>query len=57
MDDDDPDFDWSDKGNITDFFAIDFTLEELRTLRRKQVNIFSCTGHNLIKLLGAYLGA
>ena len=39
MDDDDPDADWNDKGNITDFFTIDFTLEELQTLRRKQVAV------------------
>jgi hypothetical protein len=26
QDDDDPDWDWNDKGNITDFFTIDFTL-------------------------------
>ena len=33
------DADWNDKGNITDFFTIDFTLEELQTLRRKQVAV------------------
>lgn len=39
FDDDDPDFDWNDKGDIVNnFFTFDFTLEELRTLRRKQVN-------------------
>jgi glycerophosphoryl diester phosphodiesterase len=37
MDDADPDADWNDKGDVTDFFAVDFTLEEIRTLRRKQV--------------------
>ena len=41
MDDDDLDVDWNDKGNVNDFFTIDFTLEELRTLRRKQVGAFS----------------
>ena len=37
MDDGDPNIDWNDKGNVTDIFAIDVTLEELKTLRRKQV--------------------
>ena len=37
MDDGDPNIDWNDKGNVTDIFAIDLTLEELKTLRRKQV--------------------
>ena len=37
MDDSDPDFNWNDKGDHEGFFAIDFTMEELRTLRRKQV--------------------
>ena len=40
MDDDDPDFNWNDKGNHTGFFAIDFTLEELLTLRRKQSLVY-----------------
>jgi glycerophosphoryl diester phosphodiesterase len=41
MDDDDPNFDWNDKGDIkNNFFTIDFTLEELATLKRKQVNYF-----------------
>ncbi len=30
-----PNVDWNDKGNVTDFFTIDFTLEELRTLQQK----------------------
>lgn len=38
MDDDDPNFDWNDKGDVTDFFSFDFDLDELRTLRRKQVH-------------------
>ena len=29
--------DWNDKGNITDWFSFDFTLEELRSLRVRQV--------------------
>ena len=36
MDDDDPDNAWNDHGEITDFFTFDFTMEELKTLRRKQ---------------------
>jgi glycerophosphoryl diester phosphodiesterase len=41
MDDDDPNFNWNDKGDIkNNFFTIDFTLEELATLKRKQVNYF-----------------
>ena len=38
MNDGDPKIDWNDKGNVTDIFAIDLTLEELKTLRRKQVS-------------------
>ena len=38
MDDDDPDFDWNDKGDITDWFSFDFTLEELKTLKKRQAN-------------------
>ena len=37
MDDDDPLIDWNDKGNVTDWFSFDFSLEELRSLRVKQV--------------------
>nr|ACO11054.1 Glycerophosphoryl diester phosphodiesterase precursor [Caligus rogercresseyi] len=37
MNDDDPDFDWNDKGMVTDYFSFDFTLEEIMELRRKQV--------------------
>ena len=37
MDDDDPNYNWNDKGDITDFFTMDFTMAELQTLRRKQV--------------------
>jgi len=38
MDDDDPMVDWNDKGNITDWFSFDFSLEELRSLRVKQAD-------------------
>ena len=39
MDDDDPNFDWNDKGDIVDnYFTFDFTLDELHTLKRKQVS-------------------
>ena len=38
MDDDDLDFNWNDKGDITDWFSFDFTLEELKTLRKRQAN-------------------
>jgi len=40
MDDDDPLINWNDKGNITDWFSFDFTLEELQTLRKKQSQEF-----------------
>ena len=40
MDDDDPAVDWNDKGDITDWFSFDFSLEELRSLRVKQVLTF-----------------
>ena len=30
MDDDDPDWNWLDYGNVTDYFTYDFTLEELK---------------------------
>merc|ERR1712223_1316473 len=37
FDDDDPNFDWNDNGIIKDnYFTVDFTLEELKTLKRKQ---------------------
>ena len=38
MDDDDPEINWNDKGDITDWFSFDFTLEELKTLRKRQAN-------------------
>ena len=39
FDDDDPNFDWNDKGIIKDnYFTVDFTLEELKTLKRKQIS-------------------
>ena len=37
MDDADPNIDWNDKGNVTEIYAIDLTLSEIRTLSRKQV--------------------
>lgn len=39
FDDDDPNFNWNDKGDIKDnYFTFDFTLEELQTLKRKQIS-------------------
>jgi len=46
MDDDDPVVDWNDKGNVTDWFSFDFTLDELRTLRKQQVNKFRDPGYD-----------
>ncbi|XP_023330055.1 glycerophosphodiester phosphodiesterase GDPD5 [Eurytemora carolleeae] len=40
MDDDDDLINWNDKGNITDWFSFDFTLEELRTLKKYQSQNF-----------------
>lgn len=40
MDDDDPNFDWNDKGEVTDYFSFDFTLAELQTLKKYQANDF-----------------
>lgn len=40
MDDDDPNFNWNDKGDITDYFSFDFTLAELKTLKKFQANDF-----------------
>ena len=41
MDDDDPDMNWNDKGDITDeWFSFDFRLDELKTLRKIQPNEF-----------------
>jgi len=40
MDDDDPNVDWNDKGNISDWFSFDFTLAELKTLKKIQPNEF-----------------
>ena len=37
MDDDDPNINWNDKGNVTDWFTFDFTLAELQSLRVRQV--------------------
>ena len=34
--DDDPDRNWNDKGNITDWFIWDFTLKELKSMKRIQ---------------------
>ena len=36
MDDDDENVNWNDKGNITDWFSFDFTLAELKTLKKRQ---------------------
>merc|ERR1719348_275931 len=46
MDDGDPDVDWNDRGNRTDWFAFDFTLEELKTLKRRQVDDFRDPGYD-----------
>jgi len=40
MDDDDDQIDWNDKGDITDWFSFDFTLAELKTLKKRQANNF-----------------
>ena len=41
MDDDDENFNWNDKGDVTDeWFSFDFTLAELKTLRKIQPNEF-----------------
>ena len=34
--DDDPNMNWNDKGKITDWFTFDFTLAELKTIKRIQ---------------------
>ena len=54
MDDDDPTYNWNDKGNITDYFTYDFTLEELLTLRRKQVAAVPILSVKFI-LLGCFI--
>merc|ERR1719430_2016327 len=46
MDDDDPLVDWNDKGDVRDWFSFDFTLEELRTLRKHQMNEFRDPGYD-----------
>ena len=46
MDDDDPLVDWNDKGDVRDWFSFDFTLDELRTLRKRQVNEFRDPGYD-----------
>lgn len=46
MNDDDPDFDWNDKGDITDWFSFDFDLAELQTLRKRQANDFRDPGYD-----------
>ena len=38
MDDDNLQADWNDKGDVTDWFSFDFTLEELKTLRIRQAS-------------------
>jgi len=40
MDDDDEYIDWNDKGDITDWFSFDFTLAELKTLKKHQSQEF-----------------
>ena len=40
MDDDDPNFNWNDKGDKSDWFSFDFTLAELKQLRKIQLNKF-----------------
>jgi len=44
MDDDDPNFNWNDKGDITDWFSFDFDLAELQTLKKRQANNFRDPG-------------
>ena len=39
MDDDDDNIDWNDKGDITDWFSFNFTLAELKSLRKRQANL------------------
>ena len=39
MDDDDDNIDWNDKGDVTDWFSFNFTLAELKSLRKKQANV------------------
>ena len=36
MDDDDDNIDWNDKGDVTDWFSFNFTLAELKTLKKRQ---------------------
>ena len=38
IDDEDPNHDWNDKGNRTNWFIWDFTLKELQTMKRVQAN-------------------
>ena len=54
MDDDDPAVDWNDKGDITDWFSFDFSLEELRSLRVKQVLTFCVVVTCLVNQSFAY---
>ena len=46
MDDDDKDFNWNDKGNVSDWFSFDFTLEELKKLKKVQANNFRDPGYD-----------
>ncbi|TRY67191.1 hypothetical protein TCAL_09237 [Tigriopus californicus] len=46
MDDDDPNMNWNDHGPIKDYFTYDFTLDELITLRRKQVRTYRDPSYN-----------
>lgn len=49
MDDDDPNFDWNDKGDVTDYFSFDFTLAELKTLKKFQANDFRDPGYDWLE--------
>ena len=46
INDEDPDHDWNDKGNKTDWFIWDFDLEELKTMKRRQVREFRDKRYN-----------
>jgi len=46
MDDDDPNFNWNDVGNISNWFSFDFTLEELKSLKKRQANNFRDPGYD-----------
>ena len=46
VNDDDPDHDWNDKGNITDWFIWDFDLTDLQTMKRRQRNLIRDQSYN-----------